>query len=255
MKNFTLLLAAAALFASANASAQTPDDPAKVDYDPAEVGVIYAADQDTYFEVLRDGNGNSASDWAPVTWGQACTIADDECNGGAAALHIYNLDFLPLQFPATISLAQWRYLHVDMWAPSDDQVCFKLQNWWPGEAYVSNVYDLKGGEWTSIDIDMEDETYFQWSEVKTDPETQEKYINKGVNVFQIAGEKIANDFPHCADIYMTNIIAHNYGDAGVGSVAVDEKVRDNRTFNLMGVEVDENYQGLVIRNGKKFIQR
>lgn len=255
MKNSTLLLAAAALFASANANAQTPNDPAALDYDPAEVGVIYAADQDKYFEVLRDGNGNAANGWTTPVWGQKVTIADDECNDGAAAIHIYNLDFLPLQFPGTVSLAQWRYLHVDMWAPADDQVCFKFQNWWPGESYVTDIYNLKGGEWTSIDIDMEDETYFQWSEVKTDPETQEKYINKGVNVFQIAGEKIANDFPHCADLYMTNIIAHNYGEAGVGSVAVDQKVRDNRTFNLMGVEVDENYQGLVIRNGQKFIQR
>ena len=255
MKNSTFLLAAAALFSAATVNAQTPDNPAALDYDPAEVGVIYAADQDTFFEVLRDGNGNAASDWTLPVWGQACTIADDECNDGASAIHIYNLDFLPLQFPSTISLAQWRYLHVDMWVPQDDQVCFKFQNWWPGEAYVSEVYDLKGGEWTSIDIDMEDPENFQWSEVKTDPETQEKYINKGVNVFQIAGEKVPNDFAHSAHIYMTNIIAHNYEPAGVENVLVDEKAADNRIFNIMGVEVDENYQGLVIRNGKKYIQR
>lgn len=30
---------------------------------------------------------------------------------------------------------------------------------------------------------------------------------------------------------------------------------DDRTYNLMGVEVDENYVGIVIRDGKKFIQK
>lgn len=258
MKISTKLLSLAALAAMAsNASAQTPNDPPALNYDPAEIGVIFAADQDTYWEVLRDGNGNPASDWAPVSWGQSVVISADECNGGASALRIDGLDFLPLQFPATISLAQWRYLHVDMWAPAEDQVCFKFQNWWPGESYVSDIYTLKAGEWTSIDIDMEDDAYFQWSEVKTDPETQEKYINKGVNVFQIAGEKIANDYPHCATIYMTNVIAHNYGneDNGVDGIISEGSSLAGKTFNVYGMEVDGSYRGIVIRDGKKFIQR
>lgn len=253
MKKTSTLIALTLCAAAANA--QTPDNPAVLTYDPAEVGVIYAADQDTYFETLRDGNGNSASDWAPATWGQSVVISNDECNDGAAAIRIDGLDFLPLQFPGTVSLAQWRWLHVDMWPTTDDQVCFKFQNWWPGEAYVTQIYELKGGQWNSIDIDMEDSEYFQWSEMKTDPETQEKYINKGVNVFQVAGEKIPNDFPHAPTIYMTNIIAHNEGGAGINSVSVDNAIRTGRTYNVMGIEVDENYHGLVIRDGKKYFQK
>lgn len=263
MKISTKLFSAAAIAAIATSgiNAQTPSDPAVLNYDPAEIGVIFAADQDTYWEVLKDGNGTPASDWAPVTWGQSCIISADECAGGASALRIDGLDFLPLQFPATISLAQWRYLHVDMWAPAEDQVCFKFQNWWPGEAYVSDVYTLKAGEWTSIDIDMENPDNFQWSEIKTDPETQEKYTNKGVNVFQIAGEKIDNDYPHCATLYMTNVIAHNYTpgengeneENGVDGIAAE--TLKGKTFNIFGMEVDDTYKGIVIRNGKKYIQK
>lgn len=256
MKKFNCFFSAMAIAAltSSAVSAQTPDNPPVLNYDPAEVGVIYAADQDTFFEVLNDSKGNPANAWTPAGWGQQCTISDDECNDGAAAIRIDNLDFLPLQFPATVSLAQWRYLHIDVWAPADDQLCFKFQNWWPGEAYVSQIYTLTPGEWTSIDIDMEDPEYFQWSEIKTDPETQEKYTNKGVNVFQVAGEKLPNDFPHCATIYMTNIIAHNYGDFDSVKEITTDAV-DAPTFNLFGIEVDENYKGIVIRNGKKFIQK
>lgn len=262
MKFSTKVLSAAAMAAIATSgiSAQAPNDPAPLNYDPAEIGVIFAADQDTYWDVLRDGNGTPASDWAPVVWGQNCIISADECAGGASALRIDNLDFLPLQFPATVSVAQWRYLHVDMWAPAEDQVCFKFQNWWPGESYVTDIYTLKAGEWTSFDIDMEDPDFFNWSEVKTDPETQEKYINKGVNIFQIAGEKIANDYPHCSTLYLTNVIAHNYtpgennGNEENGVLGIEAETLKGKTFNIFGVEVDESYKGIVIRNGKKHIQ-
>ena len=33
-----------------------------------------------------------------------------------------------------------------------------------------------------------------------------------------------------------------------------ESVLNGKIFNLLGVEVDENYKGIVIKNGKKFIQ-
>lgn len=264
MRISTKILSAAAFAAIATTSinAQTPSDPKPLNYDPAEVGVIFAADQDKFFEVLRDGNGNAASDWTQPVWGQSVVISADECAGGASAIRIDNLDFLPIQFAGTMSLAPWRYLHVDVWAPAEDQLCFKLQNWWPGEAYVSDVYDIKAGEWTSIDIDMEDPENFQWSEIKTDPETQEKYTNKGVNIFQVAGEKIANDFPHCATLYMTNIIAHNYEPGSLDDPNEDTAVEGiqaenlkGRTFNVYGLEVDDTYKGIVIRDGKKFIQR
>jgi pectate lyase len=29
---------------------------------------------------------------------------------------------------------------------------------------------------------------------------------------------------------------------------------DNKIYNLLGVEVDENYKGIVIKNGQKYIQ-
>lgn len=102
---------------------------------------------------------------------------------------------------------------------------------------------------------MENPDNFQWSEVKTNPETQEKYINKGVNILQIAGEKIPNDFAHAPVIFMTNVIAHNDGaGSGVANIMVENEF-SGKIFNVFGIEVDENYKGLVIRNGKKYIQQ
>lgn len=46
------------------------------------------------------------------------------------------------------------------------------------------------------------------------------------------------------------------GHSGIEDVSVEAPVTgDGRTYNLMGVEVDETYVGIVIRDGKKFIQK
>lgn len=47
----------------------------------------------------------------------------------------------------------------------------------------------------------------------------------------------------------------NQGDVPAGvEDFVSPIINDNKRYNLLGVEVDENYKGVVIMNGKKFIQ-
>ncbi len=58
-----------------------------------------------------------------------------------------------------------------------------------------------------------------------------------------------------ADGYVYELIVEQ-GDVN-GNTAVDNVVApmfDNKIYNLLGVEVDENYKGIVIKNGEKFIQ-
>lgn len=38
------------------------------------------------------------------------------------------------------------------------------------------------------------------------------------------------------------------------SIESVKKVNDNKLYNVLGIEVDENYKGVVIRNGEKFLQ-
>ena len=56
-----------------------------------------------------------------------------------------------------------------------------------------------------------------------------------------------------ADGYKVDIVVKQ----GEVNTAVDNVVAplfDNKIYNLLGVEVDENYKGIVIKNGQKFIQ-
>ena len=56
-----------------------------------------------------------------------------------------------------------------------------------------------------------------------------------------------------ADGYLLDIVINQGVVTGVEDV-VAPTVNDNKRYNLLGVEVDENYNGVVIMNGKKFIQ-
>lgn len=249
MKIFTRLFTLASIAAVATTTvAQTPTTPPAMEFDPADVAVIYAADQDKYPEVYKDSKGNAANEWTAATWGQTCVFSDDECGDGAA-IRIDNLDFLPLQFAATVDISDYRYFHIDMWAQNDDQMCIKFQNWWPGESFVTEVYDLKGGEWKSIDIDL-DQPDFTWSKKNELPQ-------HCINLLQFGGEKLANDFPHSPSIYITNLIAHNGtpDNSGIGNVAVDASAANAAVYNLYGQRVDSSYKGIVISNGRKFVQK
>ena len=59
-----------------------------------------------------------------------------------------------------------------------------------------------------------------------------------------------------ADGYVLNIPVHQ-GKVESDDTAVENVVAplfDNKIYNLLGVEVDENYKGIVIKNGQKYIQ-
>lgn len=244
--SITLLTLAAA---AALANAQTPLTPPMMNWDSADVAVIYAADQEKYPDVFRDSQGNPANSFIAPVWGQKCVFSDDECGDGAA-IRIDNLDFLPLQALATIDLSDYRYLHLDMWAQNDDQLNLSLQNWWPGEKFTSEIWNLKGGEWLSVDIDMDSDN-FTWSKKNEIPQ-------HCVNVFQFGGGTLSNDFPHSEKIYVTNLIAHNdlsaNGGNGVNSVVVSV-AKPGIAYNLFGQRVKDDYKGIVIINGIKILRK
>lgn len=249
MNSFTKFFSVVALATIATVSnAQTPTTPPTLKWAPEEIGVIYAADQDTYWDVMRDSDGNPANSWSPVTWGQTCVISDDECGDGAA-IRIDNLDFLPMQFAATLDISEYRFFHIEYWVSADMQLDMTFQNWWPGEKFVSSIYDLKAGQWNVIDIDLDQES-FTWSKKNEIPQ-------HCVNVFKLGGENVDEEtHPYAPVIWMTNIICHN--DASVLPAGIDEMKANrqngrNIRYNLAGQRVGNDYKGLVLMNGKKMV--
>ena len=250
MNNFTKLFSVVVLsFVATVSNAQTPTTPPTLKWDAGEIGVIYAADQDTYFDVLKDGAGNPASSWAPVTWGQTCVISDDECGDGAA-IRIDNLDFLPLQFKSTMILNDYRFFHIEYWVSSDMQLDMTFQNWWPGEKFVTPVYELKAGQWNVIDIDLDQEA-FTWSKKNEIPQ-------HSVNVFKLGGEAVnAEQHPYAQTIWMTNIVCHNDASVvtGISNVKAAANKNNSSLYNLAGQRVSNDYKGVVVKDGKKFLNK
>lgn len=57
-----------------------------------------------------------------------------------------------------------------------------------------------------------------------------------------------------SELYLHHIIVKSAG-AGVENVALDGAAENAPIYNTLGVQVDENYKGLVIKGGKKYIQK
>jgi len=260
MNIFTKLFVVSAIACTTTAvQAQEVTTPPSFNLDAGEVGVIFAADQDTYFDVIKDSKGNPASSWAPVKWGQKCTVSEDEAGDGAA-LRVDNLDFLPEQFGGTLDLSEYKYLHLDVWVNTASQFHFALQNWWPGEKFVTPMATFAAGQWVRIDIDM---SSFAWSKKN---EQQQRCIN----MFKFGGESTdAATESYPTVLYVTNIIAHNddafakqntilaeSSTAGIGSAAAAQnKAKAGVAYNIAGQRVGKDYKGIIIVDNKKMLRK
>ena len=57
-----------------------------------------------------------------------------------------------------------------------------------------------------------------------------------------------------ADGYVCEVVINQGEVVNTGVENVVAPVFNGKAFNLLGVEVDENYKGIVIKNGQKYIQ-
>ena len=118
-------------------------------------------------------------------------------------------------------------------------------------AIYTNVYDLDvwmidedaSAEWLQFAYDvstLETEGYIV-GQVTADALPEDEKGRKGALVLDVDGYKLS----------IPVVQGDVEEETGVENVVVPA---NNKTYNLLGVEVDENYKGIVIKNGQKTIQ-
>ena len=109
------------------------------------------------------------------------------------------------------------------------------------------------------DIESWDIAADEWLTMAVDTST---YSAEGYFVAQVTAEALTEGEGRQgvvtidADGYKVDIVV-NQGKVESDDTAVENVVAplfDNKIYNLLGVEVDENYKGIVIKNGQKYIQ-
>lgn len=122
---------------------------------------------------------------------------------------------------------------------------------YPAFAIYSNVYDVEGAWMIS-----EDETA-EWLQFAIDASTLE---TEGYAIGQITADALPAGMTGRkgavvidVDGFKLSIPVLQGETTGVENVVIPT-INDNKRYNLLGVEVDENYNGVVIMNGQKFIQ-
>lgn len=151
-------------------------------------------------------------------------------------------------------------------------LCLNFFAKWPtiqGLPEVVNV-PLSGGELkvtlpTNVEADYLDIFADDWMEIdvvsqtekKTDPDTGEEYdeflykVDATITVEEAdAAREGLIEIDALGKIYQ--VVVKQGSTTAVENVT--KKINDNKLYNVLGIEVDENYKGVVIRNGEKFLQ-
>lgn len=107
----------------------------------------------------------------------------------------------------------------------------------------SDLWDYEADEWLSIvpadKTVTEDDTEYFLNEVElTIKATSTSVAREGKITINALGKEYT-------------IVVKQQPTTGIDNVKF---LNDGKTYNLLGIEVDENYKGVVIRNGEKFIQ-
>ena len=110
--------------------------------------------------------------------------------------------------------------------------------------------ELDYDDWIEIDVVSQ-------TEKKTDPDTGKEYDEFLYKVDATITVEEA-DAPRQGEIEIDALgkiytITVNQGTTPTSIESV-KKINDNKLYNVLGIEVDENYKGVVIRNGEKFLQ-
>ena len=180
-------------------------------------------------EAWEDANYNAATeaDWVPCKNGVQFTRLGTD--GIVSRQDTY------FQYPAVtgdVTVTVWAGCNLGGTANPDNVL----------KVIVTPVFDGVADPDQAVEITKEspaDKRYYKLDPIKFDANGKNLAVRVGCNGAQLN--------------LMYVRIEGEKAEAAVEGVAVE--AADAKAYNLFGVQVDENYKGLVIKNGKKFVQK
>ena len=176
--------------------------------------------------------------------------------------------------PGGTTLYTWDGEFTTLWSDGGANMLINFDAYWPTIMYFSSdvlVAPVEGGiamdgEYEAVALYSTVLDFENWGEVEA-PEWIEYVLDESVlstNGYVVAqfaaaplpaGETGRTGIVTVdADGFKLDIVIKQ-GDGGPATGVENVVVpANNKTYNLLGVEVDENYKGIVIKNGQKFIQ-
>lgn len=172
--------------------------------------------------------GNDYPHWCQVGGGNDGTVTADYVAFSSASKNDKVMGYF--EGPA-------KKIAVDLSAEEGTSVCFKVQE--------SRNPDLSPA-WRTIRVFTEKDLPFK-GEFELNPES--RFIK--IVPISLSGTAKLNGL-RISDA--NGFFGDDYTESGIDDIIVDTD--DNAPiYNILGIQVDENYKGIVIKNGKKYIQR
>ena len=174
--------------------------------------------------------------------------------------------------PGGTTLWTWDGEFTTLWSDGGGNLLISYDAYWPAVINGAETYEMEvaveGGDvvcggylglslYTNVlDIDAWEVETPDWVEATINGDYLEDYSAVVIEMTAEAlteGEGRQDVVTVIAD-YRRIEFTLTQGEVKTGVENVTAPVFNGKTFNLLGVEVDENYKGIVIKNGQKFIQ-
>ena len=174
--------------------------------------------------------------------------------------------------PGGTTLWTWDGEYTTLWSDGGGNLLISYDAYWPAVINGAETYEMEvaveGGDvvcggylglslYTNVlDIDAWEVETPDWVEATINGDYLEDYSAVVIEMTAEAlteGEGRQDVVTVIAD-YRRIEFTLTQGEVKTGVENVTAPVFNGKTFNLLGVEVDENYKGIVIKNGQKFIQ-
>lgn len=213
----------------------------RADYEPQQ-GVYYPVSQQ------RDLNAG----W----WSNFSTEDYQLAQGDSAEFHFYNYS------DATDNWHNWALYGASTTHGASGYTEYfgvRCDNW--DNTTGSNTGCTSDFNWDTFRTDMNGSRVDMHTDYSADGvfSMQSTITTDGGKVYNYSYTKTIAAKPEVLTLFFVNeksYIDGNDLEAGVTNVTIDRRqTGDGRTYNLMGQEVDSTYKGIVIRNGRKYLQR
>lgn len=132
---------------------------------------------------------------------------------------------------------------------------------WAGALYdKNNTQNLQVRVTPVVDgVVGENVKIFDKPVVENDPTSEQvknKRYYKMEYTFNGTGKVAFRVGPENNQLYLMHVRIENNGESGIEDVIATPVEDENAPiYNVLGIQVDENYKGIVIKNGKKYIQK
>ena len=158
---------------------------------------------------------------------------------------------------------------IEITEESDGTMTVVYPDAWKGDSMWFGAKDCSEFDYCVLELvepvtDFRTQLWLQYHESKDGSSNVDAYIEPGETSVKLELDERKNSIDQIAiqtssagtiKVKAVYFCTKDYVPTGISNVATAESAKTAKAYNLAGMQVDDNYKGIVIQNGKKFVRK